>query len=149
MTLKEGQKSQIKITSKLNTKATYKSLNIAIATVSKKGAVIGKKKGKTTVVVSANGKKKKVKVTVKADPSVVVFDKGLKLSKKSITVKKGKKITIKREPGVVGKVTFKALDEKVIRVTANGVVKAKKRGRTSVVIKLGKKTVKLKVTVKW
>ena len=37
ITMKAGQKSNIKITSQLNTKVTYKSLNPSVAVVSKKG----------------------------------------------------------------------------------------------------------------
>ena len=40
-------------------------MNKKIATVSKKGVVKGKKKGKTSIRVTCNGVTKKVKVTVK------------------------------------------------------------------------------------
>ena len=63
--LKKGKEAKIKITSKVNTCVTYLSLNTSVATVNQIGTVTGKKKGTATIVIKANGEKKKVKVTVK------------------------------------------------------------------------------------
>ena len=46
-------------------KASYKTANKKIATVSKKGVITAKKTGKTTITVKVGKKTKKVKVTVK------------------------------------------------------------------------------------
>ena len=46
-------------------KITYKSKNKKIAEVTAKGVIKGKKKGKTTITVKANGLTKKIKVRVK------------------------------------------------------------------------------------
>lgn len=158
ITLKKGQKAKIKITSKLTTGVTYKSLKPSVATVSKKGVVTAKKAGKAVITVKANGVVKKVQVTVKKagkteestvkTASSVKLGKDFKLAKQSITLKKGQKLTIKKASGLSGKVTFKSLDKKIASVSVNGVVKAKKKGKTTILIKKGKKTIKLKVIVK-
>ncbi len=153
LTLKPGQKSKIKITSKINTKVTYKSLNPSIAIVSKKGVITARKAGKAVITVKANGKKRKVTVTVKktkvnANSSVIVtLNKSLKLSKTAVSIKKGKKFTIKKASGIKGKVKFVSANKKIASVSVNGVVKAKKKGKTTILIKTAKKTVKLKITV--
>ncbi len=161
ITLKKGQKAKIKITSKLTTSVTYKSLKPSVATVSKKGVVTAKKAGKAVITVKANGLVKKVQVTVKKasktedktestvkTASSVKLGKDFKLAKSSVTLKKGKKLTIKKASGLSGKITFKSLDKKIASVSVNGVVKAKKKGKTTILIKKGKKTIKLKVIVK-
>ncbi len=62
-TVKVGKTVKINVNG--SGKITYKSNNNKIAKVTKKGVVKGVKKGKTTIIVSANGKKLKFKVTVK------------------------------------------------------------------------------------
>jgi hypothetical protein len=150
--LYKGQKTKIKITSELTTQPTYESLNPSIAAVNANGVIKAKKKGKTTVLVQANGETRKVKVTVKASSSdsvvTIKLSKDGKLSKTKATLKKGTKLTIKKASGVSGKVTFQSLDKKIATVSVKGVVKARKKGRTDILVKLGGKTVKLKITVK-
>lgn len=69
VTIKRKKTFKIKVTLPKNTasnKITYSVKNKKIATVSSKGVITGKKKGKTTVTVKTfNGKKKTIKVTVK------------------------------------------------------------------------------------
>jgi hypothetical protein len=65
LTIKKGKKATIKTTTMPSAKATFKSSNKKIATVTAKGVVKGIKKGKATITVKANGKTAKVKVTVK------------------------------------------------------------------------------------
>jgi len=160
--LKKGQKAKIKIISELNTKVVYKSLNPSVATVNKNGIVTAKKNGKAVITVKANGKVCKVTVTVKGtvkeasketvkvsdNASVIKLGKNLKLAKTKATIKKGKKLVIQKATGIPGKVTFISLDKKIASVSANGVIKAKKKGKTTILIKKGKKTIKLKITVK-
>ena len=47
------------------TKIAYQSKNKKVATVNSKGVVRGIRKGKTTILVTANGKTVKVQITVK------------------------------------------------------------------------------------
>lgn len=65
LTVKVGKKVAIKATAKPAAKITYKSSNKKIAAVNAKGVVTGKKAGKATITVKANGKSVKVAVTVK------------------------------------------------------------------------------------
>ncbi len=62
--LKVGKKIRILATCSPDTVPTFKSQNKAVATVTAKGMVKAKKKGKTVIVVKANGVSKKFNVTV-------------------------------------------------------------------------------------
>ena len=160
--LKKGQKAKIRITSELNTKVVYKSLKPSVATVNKNGIVTAKKAGKAVITVKANGKVCKVTVTVKgtvketskdtvkipANASVVKLNKNFKLAETKVILKKGKKLVIQKAAGIAGKVTFISLDKKIASVSVNGVIKAKKKGKTTILVKKGTKTIKLKITVK-
>ena len=64
-TVKVGKTAKISATATPATKITYTSSNKKIATVSSKGVITGKKAGKATISVKANGKTVKVTVTVK------------------------------------------------------------------------------------
>ena len=64
-TIKKGKTVAIKVKATPAGKATYKSSNKKVATVSSKGVVKGKKKGTATITVTCNGLKAKFKVTVK------------------------------------------------------------------------------------
>ncbi|MDD7177557.1 MAG: Ig-like domain-containing protein [Lachnospiraceae bacterium] len=64
-TVKVGKTAKITATATPATKITYASSNKKIATVSSKGVITGKKAGKATISVKANGKTVKVTVTVK------------------------------------------------------------------------------------
>ena len=61
--LKKGKSVKLKVTS--NRKVTFKTGNRKIATVSKTGKIKAKKKGKTTITVTAGDKTIRIKVTVK------------------------------------------------------------------------------------
>ncbi len=68
LSLKKGKSYQLKTTVKpLNTtdKVTFKSSNTKVATVSAKGKIKAKKKGKATITITAGKKKVTCKVTVK------------------------------------------------------------------------------------
>lgn len=66
ITINVGQKKKLKVKNfKKKKKIKWSSKNKAIATVNKKGKVVGKKKGKTTIIAKAGKKKLKCKVVVK------------------------------------------------------------------------------------
>ena len=95
-------------------------------------------------VSTGTGKTAIVAVTV---PKV----KTRKITCKAVSVKKGKKVTLK--PKITpaysdDKITYKSSNKKIATVTAKGVVKGIKKGKTTITIKSGKKSVKVKVTVK-
>ena len=98
----------------------------------------------TTVKNDTKPAEKPDKETVKAKKVVV--------NKKSIVLKKGKKVKLKaklKPANATEKVTFKSSNKKVAKVTKKGVVKAVKKGKCKITVKTasGKKAV-IKVTVK-
>lgn len=118
---------------------TYTSSDKKVAKVSGNGKVTALKKGTAKITVANNGVKKTVKITVK-NP---------KLNKKSVTLKlkKGKNSFKIKVTGQKGKLSFKSSKTKVAKVSAKGVVKAKKKGKAVVTVKTNGMSLKLKVTV--
>jgi len=117
-------------------KCSFKSSNKKIATVSKKGVVKAKAKGKCTIAVKANGLKLKCTVKVKAP----------KLSKKKMTVYNSytKKLAFY---GGKGKIKWSSSNKSIATVSKKGTVKGKKGGTCTITAKRGKYTLKCKVTV--
>ena len=72
VTLVKGKTLQLKITGKVG-KATFKSSNKRIATVSSGGKIKARKKGTCTITVKTNGRTLKCKVKVKNPPPVRVY----------------------------------------------------------------------------
>ncbi len=75
--------------------------------------------------------------------------KKMKLNKKKITLTVGKKKTlkVKNKPKSV-KVKWKSKNKKIAKVSKKGVVRAKKAGKTTIIAKVGKKTLRCRVIVK-
>ena len=127
----------VKTSNKKIATATYKNGKLTIKAQKKAGTA-------NITVTTKTGKKAVIKVTVsKAKTS--------KITCKAVSVKKGKKVTLK--PKVTptysdDKITYKSANKKIATVTAKGVVKGIKKGKTTITIKSGKKSVKVKVTVK-
>lgn len=85
----------------------------------------------------------------KHTPKVVGFTgKALDVAKKTLTIKAGKKATIKAATMPNSKVTYKTSNKKVATVTNKGVVKGVKKGKAVITVKANGKTVKVKITVK-
>lgn len=131
-----GETLQLKaVKSPNNAKTTYrwKSSNSKIATVSQKGKVVAKKKGRATITVtSANGKKASCRITVKKAPKKISF------RQKSLTLKKGKKATLKVKLPVgtaSRKLTFTSSKKSVASVSVKGKVTAKKTGTAKITVK--------------
>ena|GEM_PF-4002925 len=147
--LAKTKSASLKVSFTIGDSVTVKSSNKKVVTATYKGGKITikaqKKAGTANVIVKTKtGIKAVVKVTV---PKV----KTKKITCKAVSVKKGKKVTLK--PKVTpaysdDKVTFKSANKKIATVTAKGVVKGIKKGKTTITIKSGKKSVKVKVTVK-
>ena len=126
----------LKITGKIG-KATFKTSNKKIATVSAGGKITAKKKGTCTITVKSNGITMKCKVTVK-NPYI---------NKKSVTLVKGKTAQLK-VIGKIGKATFKTSNKKIATVSSSGKIKAKKKGKCTITVKSNGITMKCKVKVK-
>lgn len=116
--------------------------------------ITAKKSGKATITVKANGKIRKVNVTVKTvkkakpDVSSIKLSKNFKLSKKNVTIKKGNKLKIKKASGLSKKITYRSINKKIASVSSKGVIKAKRKGKATIQIKKDKKIIELIVTVK-
>ena len=115
-------------------KVTWHSTNAKVAKVNKKGKVKGKKPGTAIIYTTVANKKLKCKVTV------------IKLNKKSVSLKVGKKLTLKVQ-GIKAKVAWKSTNTNVATVNKKGEVIGKKQGNATIIAKVAKKKLKCKVTV--
>lgn len=124
----------------------WKSSNKKVATVSAKGVVKAKRKGKATITVTAaNGKKVSCKITVKKAPKSVT----IKARKKTLKVKKTLQLKAVLSKGSAGKVTFRSKNKKVATVTASGRVTAKKKGKAVIQVRTyNHKKAAIRLTVK-
>ena len=150
LTLKVGQSTK-KLTisglEKGDSVVKWTSSNKKIVTVNNSGVIKGKKKGNATITITlASGAAIKVKVKVQKKEVATTAITGLP---KKVTVKKGKKITLKpklKPITSVEKITYKSSNKKVATVTSKGVIKGRKAGTVKITVKAGKK--KFTVTVK-
>ena len=137
---------------------SWKSSNKKVASVDKNGKVKGLKAGKTaTITVQlASGLKKSFKVKVQKKN---VATKSLKVVNVSTGKKVSSKVSLKRKQTLKlaatvspitskEKVKYSSSNKKVASVSSKGVIKAKKKGKATITVKSGKKTYKIKVTVK-
>lgn len=145
----------IKIKTKLDTDSVVKwfSSNTKILTVNAKtGKIKAKKIGKAYVIVTMkSGATAKCKITVQKRP-VKLKKITTSCSNLNFTLSSGVKtavITAEKNPvTATEKVTFASSNKKVVAVTNKGKVTAKKAGKAVITVKAGKKTKKIKVTVK-
>ncbi len=126
---------------------TWESDNEAVATVTKNGAVHGLNAGEATITATtSNGLTASCIVTVKVPAT------SIKLNSTKFTLKKGKKKTLKatvKPLETTDTVKWTSSNSKVASVTQNGVVKAKKKGYATIMVKTTSgKTASAKVTVK-
>ncbi|WP_051204466.1 Ig-like domain-containing protein [Butyrivibrio sp. VCD2006] len=155
LTIKAGSTSQLKATvkpAKFESNLTWKSSDKEIASVDSSGKVKGVSAGTCTVTVSApDGKKETCYVTVTGGDTSV---KSIKLNKKKLKIKKGKKFTLVATITPTGAkdtvLVWKSSNKKVAKITNKGVVKAKGKGKCTITVstKDGKKKATCKVTVK-
>ena len=137
---------------------SWKSSNKKVVSVGKNGKIKGLKAGKTaTITVQlASGLKKSFKVNVQKKN---VATKSLKVVNVSTGKKVSSKVSLKRKQTLKlattvspitskEKVKYSSSNKKVVSVSSKGVIKAKKKGKATITVKTGKKTYKIKVTVK-
>lgn len=137
VTICTGQTIQLKVNG-VKKKARWTSSNKSVATVTQKGKVSAKKKGTTTVTAKIGKKKYTCKVTVESP----------KLSKTSITVKKGKAYQLKMR-NTKQKYKWSSKNKSIATVTSKGKVTGKKTGTTYIYAKSASgKIFKCKVIVK-
>ena len=137
---------------------SWKSSNKKVASVDKNGKVKGLKAGKTaTITVQlASGLKKSFKVKVQKKN---VATKSLKVVDAATGKKVSSKVSLKRKQTLKlaatvspitskEKVKYSSSNKNVVSVSSKGVIKAKKKGKATITVKSGKKTYRIKVTVK-
>ncbi len=137
--LNKGKSYTLKVSNASGKKVKWYSKNRKIATVTSKGKVTAKGKGTTYIYAKVGGKTLKCKITVSVPAP--------KLSKSSITINKGKSYTLKVS-NASSRVRWSVKNKKVATVTSKGKITAKGKGTTYVYARVGKKTLKCKVTVK-
>lgn len=145
--VKIGVKEKYTIdTSSLSGKLTFTSSKAAVATVTKKGVITGKKVGTAKITIkTSKGKKYTVTVTVAKAPSKVT------LNKKTATLEIGDTLQLKAtlpSKTASNKITWTSSNKNVATVSNKGKVTAKGEGTATITVKTfnGKKA-RCKVTV--
>ena len=136
-------KVSLKLTTNLKDEITWKSSKTKVATVNSTGVVTAKAKGTAVITVSCGKYSATCKITVK-NPS-------LTLNKKSTTLYKGTRTTLKASvKGVdASKVTFTSSNTKVVTVSkTTGKIVAKAAGKAVITVKCGSLKTSCTVTVK-
>ena len=127
---------------------SWKTSNKTVAIVAKNGKITGKKAGTATITVTLKSKKSaKIKVTVKKKVAAT----RVKLNKTSLTLKKGKSFQLKAivtPEKTTDKVTYKTSNKKIVTVTSKGKLVAKKKGKATITVTVGKKKAVCRVVVK-
>lgn len=137
LTLKKGKKKTLKFKvtkkGKISKALAYKSSNKKVVTVSKKGVVKAKKKGKATVTAYAKANKKK-KVAIKIIVGTPVTKIKLNKTKATLKVKKTLKLkaTVTPKKASNKKVIWKTSNKKIATVSSAGKVTAKKKGTAKI-----------------
>ena len=132
-------------------KVTTNKKNVATGSFSGGKLTIkaGKKTGSATITITlASGKKAKVKVKVQKKK---VTTKKITGVKKSLTLKAGKKaklVPVLKPITSSDKITYQSTNTKVAKVDKKGNITALKKGKATIIVKSGSKSVKCKVTVK-
>ena len=127
-------------------KVKYSTSNKKVATVNSRGLIVAKSAGRATITVTAGSKKAKIVVTV---PKVKTTE--IKGVKTDLTLKRGKTYRIKAKAYPTNtdeKITYTSSNKKLATVTSKGVIKAVKKGKVTITVKSGRKTVKMQLTVK-
>ncbi len=151
VSLNSGKTCTLKV--KNSKVSVWLSSNPSVATV-KNGKVTALKKGSAKIYAVLNNNKHLVcSVKVKNNPTIKVNGKKFN-AKKTYTVKKGKKLTVK----ITGKATtvknsYKSTNGKIAKITSKTnakklTVKAYKKGKATISVKINGVTYKIKVKVK-
>lgn len=133
LNVKENYTLKISGTSK---KVKWSSSNKKVATISSKGKVTAKKKGKVTITAKVSGKKYKCKIIVEKPT----------LNKTTTKIALNQKETIK-VAGTTQKVKWSSENKSIATVNSKGKITPKKVGTTKIVAKIGNTKYKCKVKV--
>ena len=144
--VKESVTFEPKITKGSHTTFTWVTSNKAVATVSKSGKITGKKAGKANITVKThNGKTASLELTVKAAPKKV----SLGISKATLGMGETLQLMPVTTFNSATTLTYTSENKKVATVSDTGLIKAVKKGATTITVKTHNgKTASLKLTVK-
>lgn len=124
------------------------STNEKIATVDSRGTITGVRAGKVKITLNfASGVSKNVLIMVQRRKVPVTR---LIVPERSIIlkIKSKKKLSVTMTPITVRKaIRFKVSDKRTATVSKNGIITAKKPGRAVIMVRAGRKIVKVRVTV--
>ena len=161
LTLQKGKTTTLKAsvaTSGAMKGVTFKSSKKSVATVSPKGKIKALKTGKAKITITSKDKKYKKTYTVTVVKKSLSAKKIKAKVKKVTLTKKGSKYYLpaklsvsvkgKSSTSITSRYTYKSLNKKVVKITSAGDITAVKKGETSILIKNGKASVKIKVVVK-
>lgn len=129
---------------------SWASSNKKIVTVDKNGKIkAGTKTGTAKITVTLkSGKKATLKVKVQTAKVKTTKISGLK---KSVSLKKGRKLALRpviRPLTSQEKVTYSSSNKKVVTVSKNGTITAKKKGTAKITVRSGRKSYVVKVKVR-
>ena len=127
VTLYTKGKKTIQLSADTESVVKYTSDNEKVVVVDENGRVTAKKAGTALITASADGYQSTCRIVVKKPT--------LKVAKKMIKVKKGKKarIIVKVRPST--KVVFASANKKIAAVTKKGMLKGMKKGQTKIKVK--------------
>ncbi|MCU6767298.1 Ig-like domain-containing protein [Blautia ammoniilytica] len=158
--MKVKQTFQVKITGLAteDSVVSWNSSNKKVATVTQHGKIKAAKKAGKSEITANLLSGAFVKFTVKVQKTDVTTS-SLKVLNKITGENVAKKVTLKRKEKLIlsavtapvtskQKVTYESSKKSVAAVNAKGVVTAKKKGRTTIAVRSGKKVVKIQVLVK-
>ena len=130
---------------------SWKSSNSKVVKVSSSGKLTaGKKAGKTATITVTTAAGAKASFKVKVQKAKVATKKIKVAAKKPKLAKKNKfnLASVFTPITTQDKISYSSSNKKVATVSKSGVITAKKKGKATITVKAGKKTVKIKVTVK-
>lgn len=132
-----------------HSKVTWKSSNSAVATVTSRGTVLGKKAGSCIITATAGSKKATYKVTVKSIPVSSVS-----LNRRSATITVGDSVrvsaTVSPSNATNKTIRYSSSNSSVATVSSKGVVTGKAAGTCTITVSAGgkKATCMIKVNKK-
>ena len=127
----------------------YASSNTGVLSVQPNGIMTAHKTG--TAVVRAITKRGNVAIIVIKVQKTAIETTGITVDTKKVVLKEGETHDLDAELTPVTSsegIRYTSVNSKIAIVNRSGVIKAKKQGKTTIKVKSGKKTVKVKVTVK-
>lgn len=120
-------KKTIQLSADTESVVKYTSDNEKVAVVDENGRVTAKKAGTALIIASADGYQSTCRIVVKKPT--------FKVAKKTIKVKKGKKVRIIVKVRPSTKVLFASANKKIAAVTKKGMLKGMKKGQTKIKVK--------------